>query len=459
VRLIWLGFCLLLTGFTGPGLARAGSASDGRLVLYLEREDTGVEKVRLVVGALSLLGVEGETPVPLNDSTWTSDTPRSGIQRLAELAVPAGSYDGLLVRVDSVTAPVGVALIHPTAPDSLFLPAEIQVLPGRVAFWVLRWRPREADAQQAEYRPDLSLDKPEIPPPGGTILVSNENSETVTLVDRFSLRPRGEILVGKGPRGMAWSREEQRLYVALAKEDAIAAVDLVSHRKEEQATLHAGDEPSRLWLDEESMRLFVLNGGSSTVSVLDARFLQESDRIVVESDPTAMAFDGRKELLYLTSRVRDTIAVYDTRERRQAREWSIEGGAKELLLDAEHDRLYVGCRNQPRVLVLDDASGAVLDRIDLCSQAAGIALDPVSQELIVSANSCKRVSFSVVAQAMEIAQVSLPYPPRLLDVDPSSAQAFVCLPSGNAIAVIANSSRALETLIPVGLGPYDVLVP
>jgi hypothetical protein len=46
-----------------------------------------------------------------------------------------------------------------------------------------------------------------------------------------------------------------------------------------------------------------------------------------------------------------------------------------------------------------------------------------------------------------------------LDVDPSSAQAFVCLPSGNAIAVIANSSRALETLIPVGLGPYDVLVP
>ena len=458
MRVASLGLGLALFWSLIPAWVLAGEM-DGRLVLYLQRGEGGAPGVVLQLERFELLGSGAPIEIPLRESTWSSDESMSSITRIGDYEVPEGSYSGLRPLFRSVTAPAGVAPVHPAVPDSLILPAEMEIVAGQTSLWVIHWNPQAIEDPQLPYNPGLAAIEPSPPPPGGAILVSNEQSGTVTFLDRWGLDPRGEITVGAGPKGMIWSRLRQRLYVALSGEDAVAVLDLVTHRKEQQTTLHAGDEPSRLWLDEESSRLFVLNEKSSTVSILDAGFLQEIDRLVVEPEPVAFAYDRRLNRLYLSSRVRDAVVVYEMDGQREPRNWSVDGGAGELLLDTDRNRLFVASVRQRKILVLDLSSGAVLDRLELCSSAKGLALAPLGSEIVASASRCRRVSFVTVSQAMETGGVRLPFTPTLLTVDSASSRILVVMPDGSGLAVVQTQSRKLTGWIPVGERPYAVLVP
>src|SRR5512138_1125569 len=52
------------------------------------------------------------------------------------------------------------------------------------------------------------------------LFVSNEGSNTVTVISATTLKPLATIEVGKRPRGIALSPDGQRVYVALGLEDA-----------------------------------------------------------------------------------------------------------------------------------------------------------------------------------------------------------------------------------------------
>jgi len=458
VRVASLWLCLmLLSSMAGQPVLAA--PDEGRLVLYLVRQDGGSAGVELQLAGFTLVGSSSKFEIPLETTTWRSDASTPAVSRIAEIEVPAGSYLGFHPRFSSVTAPIGVAPVHPTPPDSLVLPASVGIDEGQTSLWVIDWTPRAVENHDQPYDPGLSARQPSLPPPGGAILVSNEESGSVTLLDRQNLLPRGEIGVGAGARGMAWSRIRQRLYVALASEGAVAVIDLVTHRREQKAVLSAGDEPSRLWMDEEGSRLFVLNVGSSSVSILDAGFLQEVDRFLVEPEPVAFAYDRLREQVYVSSRTRDAVIVYDLGGDHPARRWTVDGGAGELLLSPELDRLFVASVRQRKILVLDTANGAVVTKIDLCSSAKGLALAPLGLEVVASAARCRRISFVIVDGGMETEQVRLPFSPGLMTVDPSSSRIFAVMSEGNGLAVVSTQSRELVDWVPVGRRPYAVLTP
>ncbi len=413
----------------------------------------------LDVGGVELLGVREPVGVPLREATWSNEASTPSLVRVAECAIPSGSYRALRLHLLSVTAPAGVAMVHPSPPDSVVLAADIEILPGRTSLWIVDWLPQALGDPNRPYETGLSLVEPTLPPPGGAILVTNEESNSLTLLDRWRLTPRGEISVGRGPRGMAWSRLHQRLYVALAGDDAVAVIDLVDHRKEQEVGLHAGDTPSRLWMDEANSRLFVLNSASSTVSILDAGFLQELERLVVEPEPVAFAYDPLRKRLYVSSRVRDAVIVYDMDDQREPLRWNVDGGAGELILDETRSLLLVASARQRKIVMLDAQSGAVVALMELCSAARGLAFAPLGREVVAAASRCRKISFAAVTQGMETTQVRLPFAPGLLITDSASSQIYAVMPDGDGLAVVGAQSRELTGWIPVGRRPYAVLVP
>ena len=58
------------------------------------------------------------------------------------------------------------------------------------------------------------------------LFVSNEGSNTVTVISVATLRPLATIDVGKRPRGIALSPNARRVYVALGQADAVAVIDV-----------------------------------------------------------------------------------------------------------------------------------------------------------------------------------------------------------------------------------------
>ncbi|MEP6756449.1 MAG: cytochrome c peroxidase [Chthonomonadales bacterium] len=108
-----------------------------------------------------------------------------------------------------------------------------------------------------------------IAPTANRCAVSNQDGNSVTL---YTMTPtvlvkRVEISVGDQPRGLTFSKDGKRLFVALSGEDRIAAIDVATRRV--TAKLNVGIEPWQVALNPAGNRLAVGNARSQEVSVIN----------------------------------------------------------------------------------------------------------------------------------------------------------------------------------------------
>ena len=92
-----------------------------------------------------------------------------------------------------------------------------------------------------------------------------------------------------------------------------------------------GDEPSRLLLAATEQRLFVLNRGSDTITMLSVPGLQDMGRIPVSPGPRALVRDERTGYLYVACEAGgEVVGIEDAHGRRQ------------ILADRDDGILYSG---------------------------------------------------------------------------------------------------------------------
>ena len=122
----------------------------------------------------------------------------------------------------------------------------------------------------------------------GRVYVSNEDGESVTVLDADSGNTVATIPVGKRPRGLKLSHDGSQLYVAVSglpkcppsvpdaecaklkhdlQADGIAVIDTSSLKLVK--LLKAGSDPEQFDLSKDGRRLFIANENASTLSVLN----------------------------------------------------------------------------------------------------------------------------------------------------------------------------------------------
>ena len=189
---------------------------------------------------------------------------------------------------------------------------------GRV---VTRFDLSESDAVPSTYPVALAVTKDET-----RAFVALWNSSEVVELDLKKgtvgrklalLKPRSAIAPGTHPCALEISPDGRTIYVALANRDVVAAVNV---RAEEFSVKgyfdtrlpgqsYFGAEPEALALGEDGGRLYVGNGGTNSVAVIDTRrltaraakqgMIEPVGFVPTEWMPMAMAFTGGK--LYLAT--------------------------------------------------------------------------------------------------------------------------------------------------------------
>jgi YVTN family beta-propeller protein len=131
-------------------------------------------------------------------------------------------------------------------------------------------------------------------PDGRWLLVSAENADQVDLIDVGARRQVGSIAVGLRPRGIGFTPDGKRAYVACELAGAVYVLDpagiavgpggrqvYVSNgadgsvmaidpvRQAVSATIAVGKRPWNMALTPDGSRLYVANGRSDSVSVID----------------------------------------------------------------------------------------------------------------------------------------------------------------------------------------------
>src|SRR6202047_4095839 len=100
-----------------------------------------------------------------------------------------------------------------------------------------------------------------------TAYVSNEKSNTISVVDIDKLTVVRTIKVGQRPRGIELTKDGKFVLVAVGDDDRIEVVDVKSG--EVVAILPSGPDPELFTQDAAGKILYVANENNNTVTIID----------------------------------------------------------------------------------------------------------------------------------------------------------------------------------------------
>lgn len=133
------------------------------------------------------------------------------------------------------------------------------------------------------------------------VLVSNEASSDISIIDANTNKLVRRIYVGDRPRGIHVSPDRRTLYVALSDNspntqsgsDAIVAIDLASRKIKQR--IASGTDPEEFGVSPDGTRLYASNEDAGTASIVDVRSNKVlATRVVgIEPEGVAVSPDGR----------------------------------------------------------------------------------------------------------------------------------------------------------------------
>ena len=146
---------------------------------------------------------------------------------------------------------------------------------------------------------------------GGTLLVVNPDSNSLTLVDTTTRSVHDELAVGVDPRTVAVDDASGRAYVANRGSDSVSVVDLAAGAV--IAEVAVGDRPYGIAISPAGDRLYVAEQGVDRVRILDADSLAPLATLPTHDRPSGLAISNDGRTLYVTHLLTNTITVLTVR--------------------------------------------------------------------------------------------------------------------------------------------------
>src|SRR5215217_1267021 len=100
-----------------------------------------------------------------------------------------------------------------------------------------------------------------------TAYVSNEKSNTISVVDTDKFTVVKTIKVGQRPRGIELTRDGKFILVAVGDDDTIQMIDTTTHEIADK--LPSGPDPELFVQDAAGKILYVANENDNTVTIID----------------------------------------------------------------------------------------------------------------------------------------------------------------------------------------------
>lgn len=305
------------------------------------------------------------------------------------------------------------------------------------------------------------------------IVVANEDSGTITLIDARTRTKRAEIAVCSSPRSV--SIDGNRAFVACA-DGRVARVALDQARLEAKA--EGGLEPAGLIA--HGSRVYVADHGAAEVRVLDAETLAAVASIATEDFPRGLALDPAAKRLYVTHFRSGRVSVIDTAGLRVTSVMSAgaEANLSQSIVLARGRAYLPQTRSNvsnrallfdntvfPVVNVLDLATGAPLNReriaLDVVDQPVNMPFDAVvtsaGKLYVVHAGSDDLSAIKLDFQET-VAHLDLGFHPRGIALSPDERFVYVDNALSGTVSVIDTAADAVVATIAATTIPLDPIL-
>jgi DNA-binding beta-propeller fold protein YncE len=302
---------------------------------------------------------------------------------------------------------------------------------------------------------DVRFDYLRVDPAMRRLYVSH--STRVDVLDADTGAVLGNIAPMKGIHGIAIVPTLRRGFITAGADRAVVMFD-VDSLKILKVIGGLGMKPDAIEYDPETQMIYVANGQSGGVTVIDPVKGEIAATVPIEGKLEGLAFDG-KGRLFVNTEDKSEIQVIDTHTLKPLAAWPIapvEGGTG-LAIDTVHHRLFSSGGNG-KLAVVDSESGAVVATPEIGEDPDGDAFD-ASAGLIYTSNvggtiSVLREDGPNAYSAVQT--VATAFGARTIALDTKTGRLFVATGKfGDAPAATADNPRPRRPGIP---GSFEVLV-
>jgi YVTN family beta-propeller protein len=210
------------------------------------------------------------------------------------------------------------------------------------------------------------------------VYVSHATQVEVLNADTFELV--GTIPNTPGVHGVAIASEFGRGFITAGKSDSVIIFDLKTLKP--LGEVKVGKKPDAVMYDPATKHVFAMNGDSDSATVINAADGNVVGTIDLGGGPEFAVADGKGNVYINLEDKAETVHI-DSNTLKVLHHWPLAPGktATALAFDPQTRRLFAGCRGGQLMVVLDADTGKVITTAPIGERVDAAAYDP-TQKLV-----------------------------------------------------------------------------
>ncbi len=261
------------------------------------------------------------------------------------------------------------------------------------------------------------------------------------------------IAVGSAPHTAAYSPDGGRLYVTDNVSNTVSVVDTVS--RSVIRTIPVGSNPRGIAVSQDGRRVYVSNNGSQSLSIIDAGSLGVSNTVPLTAHPeqSALSPDGRR--LFIPATAPFIGFILDTASETLVGSFGEIGGYG-IAITPDGAYAYISNSNGT-VAVVDLATLIAIKTIPVGSFPHRVTMSPNGQRVYVANVNSNNVSVIDTASNTVVATIPVGGSPWAMDLLDDGSRLYVPTGSGS-IALVNTGTNIVTQQIPVGAAASGIAI-
>jgi YVTN family beta-propeller protein len=310
--------------------------------------------------------------------------------------------------------------------------------------------------------------------------VSNEDGQSVSVIDTQTNKVVATIPVGKRPRGMKLNEDGTRLYVAVSglpkcpptmpdeecakherdlAADGVAVVDTRAQKTIQ--LLKAGSDPEQFDLSADGKRMYVANEDSATTSVVDIASGKVLERIKVGREPEGVVVSPNGRWVLVTNESDNSVSIIDTSTSKVLRHVRVGLRPRDAAFTPDSRTAYISGEVDASVYRMSVPEGEPVERVLQLRKEAlpmSVILDAKRNRVYVSTGRGRSVAIIDLAGPKLIKEIEVGTRPWGLAMSRDRRFLYSANGPSNDVTVIDANTLSVVERIPVGKTPWGVVV-
>ena len=316
----------------------------------------------------------------------------------------------------------------------------------------------------------------------GRAYVSNEDGESVSVIDTGTEQVIATIAVGKRPRGLKLNADGSLLYVAVSglpkcppsvpdaecaklkrdlQADGIARISTATLKL--TGVLKSGSDPEQFDLSQDGKRLFVSNEDSAQATVLDTGNGSIVASVPLGHEPEGVRVAPNGKWVLVTSETDNALSLVDAQTLKVLKTIKVGVRPRDLAFTADSSVAYVSGEGDASLTRVPIPAGAPVTQVLQLPKTArpmGVVFDAVRKRVYMTTGRGGTVAVVALEGGVEklVTEVPVGARPWGIALSPDGERLYTANGSSNDVTVVDTSSLRVVKKIPVGQGPWGVVL-